>query len=644
MALARAEAVEQAFWEGLRPDPLLTVSEWADQRRMLSPKASAEHGPWRTTRTPYLRRPMDDLSATTRVREVTLVFGSQMGKSEALNNWQGYVMDIAPGPSLFVQPTIDLAKRYSRTRIQPMIDATPSLREKVADPKSRDSGNTMLMKDFPGGQLILGGANAASGLASMPIQNLGGDEIDRWPSDVDEEGNPLEIVEARTRTFGSRKKHGWTSTPGRAGTSAIWRKWNDSSQNHLKLPCPHCGHRQMLDWERMRWDEKDPGLPVKLTVPPVLMCEECGVGISEDAKAWWYDPEVWSDDWWEAEFPERLQHQGYHCNALYAPLGWFSWEDAVVKFVKAEDNPALMQPFVNTVLALPYNNDGEAPDWEALYNRRELYEIGTVPDQVVFITCGVDVQKDRLELEVVGWGQGLESWSLDYQVLAGDTAEPAVWRELSKFVRSEFGRGDGQRLPIRMTAIDTGFRTEEVKRWVRGQAGNRVIAVKGVESQVSVIGTPSRVEVLRNGKALRGGVKIWPVGVSTAKSELYGWLRRRPPEDEAEGLPHGWCHFPQYGQEYFQQLTAERLENTIDRRGYPKFEWVKTRPRNEALDCRVYARAAAALVGADRWSDERWAAESGGDSSAPAPPAAPAERNDEMPREQSTQRRSSFWD
>jgi phage terminase large subunit GpA-like protein len=640
MAQARAEAVEQAFWLGLRPDPLLTVSQWADRRRMLSPKASAEHGPWRTTRTPYLRRPMDDLSATTRVREVTLVFGSQMGKSEALNNWQGYVMDIAPGPSLFVQPTIDLAKRYSRTRIQPMIDATPSLREKVADPKSRDSGNTMLMKDFPGGQLILGGANAASGLASMPIQNLGGDEIDRWPSDVDEEGNPLEIVEARTRTFGSRKKHGWTSTPGRAGTSAIWRKWNDSSQNHLKLPCPHCGHRQTLEWERMRWDEKDPGLPVKLTVPPVLMCEECGVGISEDTKAWWYDPDVWSDDWWEAEFPERLQHQGYHCNALYAPLGWFSWDDAVVKFVKAEDNPALMQPFINTVLALPYNNDGEAPDWEALYNRRELYEIGTVPDKVVFITCGVDVQKDRLELEVVGWGPGLESWSLDYQVLAGDTAEPAVWRELTKFVRSEFGRGDGQRLPIRMTAIDSGFRTEEVKRWVRSQPSNRVIAVKGVENQVSVIGTPSRVEVLRNGKALRGGVKVWPVGVSTAKSELYGWLRRRPPEDEAEGLPHGWAHFPQYGQEYFQQLTAERMENTIDRRGYPRFEWVKTRPRNEALDCRVYNRAAAALVGADRWSDERWIEESGGAVS--EMPAAPQKQQGDD--EQPTQRRSSFWD
>lgn len=640
---ASVEDCFQSFWRTLLPDPLLTVSEWADERRILSPKASSEHGPWRTSRTPYLRKPMDDLSATSKVQEVVLVFGSQMGKSEMLNCWMGYAMDIQPAPTLFVQPTIDLAKRYSKMRIAPMIEATPSLQEKVKAPRERDSGNTVLMKEFAGGFLILGGANAASGLASMPIRFLGGDEIDRWPGDVDEEGNPLSIVEARTRTFGTRKKMAWTSTPTIAGRSAIWTKWEDSNKQRLLLPCPHCGHRQMLSWDRMRYDSKDPGLPNTLRQPPVMICEECGEGISEDAKAWWYDPEAWRDDWWEPEHPERLV-QGYHCSALYSPLGWFSWTEAAVGYEKAKDNPADLKPWTNTVLAECWNDDGEAPDWEALYNRREAYELGTVPDQVVFITCGVDVQKDRLELEVVGWGPGMESWSLDYQVLAGDTAEPGVWRELSLFVRSEFGRGDGQRLPIRMTAIDSGFRTEEVKRWVRKQAGNRVIAVKGVESQVSVIGTPSRVEVLRNGKALRGGVKIWPVGTSTAKSELYGWLRRRLPEEECEALPHGWCHFPMYGEEYFRQLCAERLTNTIDRRGYTKFEWVKTRPRNEALDCRVYARAAAALVGADRWSDERWMAEGGGIEVAPV---APVQREQEARAEEeapAARRRSSFWD
>ena len=591
------------------------------------------------------------------------MFGAQMGKSEMLNNWMGYAMDIQPAPTLFVQPTIDLAKRYSKMRIAPMIEATPSLQEKVKAPRERDSGNTMLMKEFAGGFLIMGGANAASGLASMPIRNLGGDEIDRWPSDVDEEGSPLAIVEARTRTFGVRAKKAWTSTPTIAGRSAIWSKWEDSNKQLLKVPCPHCGHRQLLSWDRISYDPKDPGLPNTLRTPPIMFCEECGAGIEEDTKAWWipaphssqnmigagieedtkawwYDPEVFQDDWWEAEFPDRLT-QGYHLSGLYSPLGWFSWTEAAVGYEKAKDNPADMKPWQNTVLAECYNDDGEAPDWEALYNRREDYELGTVPDKVVFITCGVDVQKDRLELEVVGWGPGMESWSLDFQVLAGDTAETEVWRELSKFIQSEFGRGDGQRLPIRMTAIDSGFRSEEVKRWVRKQAGSRVIAVKGVESQVSVIGTPSRVEVLRNGKALRGGVKIWPVGVSTAKGELYGWLRRRLPEDD--DLPHGWCHFPMHGEEYFRQLCAERLTNTIDRRGYTKFEWIKTRPRNEALDCRVYARAAAALVGADRWSDERWAVESGAVDEAPAAPVQKQQqeaRDDDQP----VRRKSSFWD
>jgi len=634
--MATAEAVEVSFWRGLRPDPLLTVSQWADERRILSSKASSEHGQWRTTRTPYLRKPMDDLSATSSVQEVVLVFPSQSGKSEALNNWMGYVMDIQPGPALFVQPTIDLAKRYSKMRIAPMIESTPSLSEKVKAPRERDSGNTTLMKEFAGGVLILGGANAANGLASMPIRFLGGDEIDRWPADVDEEGSPLAIVSARTRTFGVRKKVAWTSTPTIAGRSAIWDKWELTNKQRLLLPCPHCNHRQVLSWDRLRYDPKDPGLPNTLRTPPVLICEECGTGIEEDVKGWWYDPEVFSDEWWEAEHPDR-DVQGYHLNGLYSPLGWLSWTEIAVEYEKAKDDPAKLKPWTNTVLAECWNDDGEAPDWEALYNRRESYDLGTVPDPVVFITCGIDVQMDRLELEVVGWAPGMKSWSLDYQVLAGDTALPAVWRELSKFVRSEFGRGDGQRLPIRMTAIDSGFRSQEVYRWVRGQAGNRVIAVKGRENQSAIIGTPGRVEVLRNGKALRGGVKVWPVGVSVCKSELYGWLRRPIPEDGE--LPHGWCHFPEHGEEYFKQLCAERLTNTIDRRGFNKFEWVKTRPRNEALDCRVYARAAAALVGADRWSDERWDEERLSGVTHTVKKDVSDSQN-----QSSTPARSSFWD
>jgi phage terminase large subunit GpA-like protein len=625
-----------SFWAGLAPDPLLTLSEWADQRRWLSEKASSEHGQWRTSRTPYLQAPMDDLSITSPVQEVVLVFGSQMGKSEALNNWTGYIMDIAPSPAMFVQPTIELAKRYSKMRIAPMIEATPSLRDKVAPPRERDSGNTQLMKEFPAGVLILGGANAASGLAGFPIRFLACDEIDRWPLDVDKEGSPIDVVTARTRTFGVRKKHCWTSTPTIAGRSAIWTKWEESNQQRLHVPCPHCDHHQIISWDRITYDKKDPKLPHDLSRPPVLMCEECGTGIEERFKGWWYEPGAFKGRW-VAENPES-KIQGYHAPALYSPLGWYSWQEAVIAYEKAKDEPAKLKPWVNTVLAEPWNDDGEAPDWEALYNRRETYPLGSVPDEVVFITCGVDVQKDRIELEVVGWGRNLESWSLDYQVLAGDTSESEVWMELSKFVRSEFGRGDGQRLPIRMTAIDTGFRTQEVYRWVRSQSSMRVMAVKGQESLITLIGQPSKVDVTLRGKKMKGGVKLWPVGINVAKSELYGWLRRRLPEEDGDGLPYGWCHFPQHGEEYFRQLTAEVLTTKLVR-GFARYQWEKTRDRNEALDCRVYARAACAVVGADRWSDERWEQEHlGGGSVRLQPQPAAADQPPSRPR-----RESSIW-
>jgi phage terminase large subunit GpA-like protein len=228
----------------------------------------------------------------------------------------------------------------------------------------------------------------------------------------------------------------------------------------------------------------------------------------------------------------------------------------------------------------------------------------------VFLTAGVDVQKDRIELEVVGWGRNLESWSIDYAVLHGDTASDEVGEQLSAVVRQDYGRMDGMRLPIRMAAVDTGFRTQEVYRWVKSQSALRVMAVKGREQQATIISQPSTVEVTIRGKRIRGGIKVWPVGVSVAKSELYGWLRRRLPSNLEEGLPYGWCHFPQHTEEYFKQLTAESLVSRIVR-GYQKYQWEKTRDRNEALDCRVYNRAAAMAIGADRWDDKRWEYEAG---------------------------------
>ena len=595
MALANAyDMVWSAASAAIRPDAVLTVSEWADQHRFLSQRASAEPGSWRTDRTPYLREIMDCLSATSAVEKVVFMKGAQVGGTEAGNNWLGYVIDNCPGPMLMVQPTVEMAKRNSKTRIAPLIEESPSLRDKVRDPRSRDSGNSLLAKEFPGGVVVMAGANSAAGLRSMPVRFLFLDEPDAYPGDVDGEGDPCTLAEARTRTF-SRRKIFYVSTPTLAGRSRIEREFLESDMRFFEVPCPLCGTYQQLVWENMRWEEGQPD-----TVR--YQCAHCGEQFEEHHKN-----KILIAGQWRPQNPEG-KWRGYHISSLYSPLGWFSWKECVEAYVQARKTDEAMRVFQNTILGLTYADTGEAPDWELLYGRREHYPLGQVPEGAVFLTAGVDVQKDRVELEVVAWGPNLESWSIDYQVLHGDTAADDVWELLSAAVRQEYPRVDGMVLPIRMTAIDTGYRTQEVYRWVKGQSAMRVMAIKGRETQATIISQPSTVEVTVRGKRIKSGIKLWPVGTSVAKSELYGWLRRRLPENLDDGLPHGWCHFPQHSEEYFKQLTAESLVSRVVR-GYQKYQWEKTRDRNEALDCRIYSRAAAMAVGADRWDEKRWAYE-----------------------------------
>ncbi len=593
MAIATASAVcVPAFRDGLRPDPLLSVSEWSDEHRFLSQRASAEPGRWRTSRTPYLREIMDALGSTTSVEKVVFVKGSQIGGTEAGSCWIGYTIDLTPAPMLVIQPTVDIAKRFSRQRLQPLIDETPRLREKVRPARERDSGNSVLSKEFPGGIVLLAGANSAAGLRSMPIARLFADEVDAYPGDVEGEGDPIALAEARTRTF-SRRKILLVSTPTRAGVSRIWREWETSDQRRYQVPCPHCGGYQAIAWDRMRYDPND------LSVAPVLMCEHCGTGIEERHK-----PRMLAEGRWVPENPDSAV-RGYHLSSLYSPLGWFSWREAVQVWVAARNNQELQRVFINTVLGECWAETGEAPDWELIYRRRENYAIATVPKGGLVLTAGVDVQSDRIELEVVAWGPQLESWSVEYVVIQGDTSSAAPWAELEKQLARSYPRDGGGELQISKVCVDTGYLSQEVYAWCRRQSVNRIIPVKGRDSLTTILGTPKLVDVSIKGKTIKGGVRLWPVGVSTAKAELYGWLRQDPPLNDGDSYPRGFCHFPQYSEDYFLQLTAEELQFRMVR-GFKRYEWVKVRPRNEALDCRVYARAAAAAMGLDRWPAERW--------------------------------------
>jgi phage terminase large subunit GpA-like protein len=311
---------------------------------------------------------------------------------------------------------------------------------------------------------------------------------------------------------------------------------------------------------------------------------------------------------WRAGAKGDGRTAGFHISSLYSPVGWFSWGDAAKQFEQAQKNPALLQVFVNTVLGETWTLLGEAPEWQKLYDRRESYKVGTVPPGGLFLTAGADVQKDRIEVEITAWGRGKESWSVDYRVLEGDTSRPQVWEKLTGLLSETFPTASGTELPILQLAVDSGFATIEVYQWARRQGG-RVLVIKGDSRTPALIGSASPVEVGPAGAKLKRGVRVWPVNSGMAKEELYRWLRLDRPTDEdlAKGTPFppGYCHLPRYSEEYFKQITAEQLVTKIVK-GYRRHEWQKMRERNEALDCRVYARAAAGRVGIDRFQEKHW--------------------------------------
>jgi phage terminase large subunit GpA-like protein len=388
---------------------------------------------------------MDCLSPASPVQRVALMKGAQIGGTECGNCWIGYVIHQAPGPMMAVAPTVELAKRNSKQRIDPLIEESEVLPERVKERRSRDSGNTVLSKEFPGGVLILTGANSAVGLRSMPARYLLLDEVDGYPGDVEGEGDPILLAERRSATF-QRRKILLVSTLKTKGLSRIEREYEASDQRRYFVPCPHCHEHQTLELESLRWPE---GRPREAE----YACAHCGALIGERHKTWMLEHGEW-----RATAARDGRTAGFHLSSLYSPAGWFSWADAVEMYEQAQKSPDLMKGFVNTVLGLPFEEEAEAPEWQRLYERRESYRIGVVPEPGLFLTAGVDVQKDRIEVEVVAWGRGKESWSVDYHVIEGDTARAEVWAKLDGVLARDWPHASGHTLPIRVMCVDARSR------------------------------------------------------------------------------------------------------------------------------------------------------------------------------------------
>ena len=588
--------IADQFYKGAEPDSYMSVSEWADAYRMLSSKSASEPGRWRTARTPYLKEIMDCLSPKSPIQKVVFMKGAQIGGTECGNNWIGYIMHKAPGPIMAVSPTVDMAKRNSRQRIDPLIEECTALKSVVSSPKARDKGNTILSKDFQGGVLVMTGANSAVGLRSMPARYLFMDEIDGYPPDIDGEGDPILLAERRTATFSKRKKIFLVSTPTIKGLSNIEREFGMTDQRYYVVPCPYCHKFQRLVWNNIRSTEN----------AVMYECEHCHSLIAEH-----YKTQMLANGFWQPSAPGDGVTAGFHLSSLYSPVGWLSWKECVDIYEKAKKNPTLMQGFQNTILGETYEQESDAPEWQRLYEQREDYKVGTIPFGGLFLTAGVDIQKDRIECEVVAWGRNKQSWSVEYFVLDGDTAKPEVWKQLENVLNRDYPHESGITLPIRVMCVDSGYATQDVYSFARqfsqavwGGGGAKasqprtVVAIKGQSRDTAMLLSTSKADTKKK------GLKVWNVSGPVIKTELYRWLKMERVGEDASCF--GQCHFPQYAEEYFKQLTSERQVIKIAN-GYPKSVWEKDPlRRNEALDCRVYARAGAAIYGLDRMSEKCW--------------------------------------
>lgn len=595
---------------GLKPPPRLSLSAWADEHFRLSAESAAQPGRWRTL--PYQRGILDAITDPL-VTYVSVLKSARVGYTLMVSAAIGYYIHHAPAPILVVMPTVDDSKNFSKETVAPMLRDVPVLSKVVFEDAEergpKDSSNTLQHKKFPGGILSLIGANSGAGFRRISRKVVIFDEVDGYPASAGSDGDPISLGTKRSEYFWDRKIIAG-STPLVAGSSRIERLFEQGDQRRYYVPCPHCGHFAPLVFRgerghRMEWPEGKPK-------EAFFSCQKNGCVIEHKDKRAMVEAGEW-----RAEKPHTEKekaagglHVSFHIWAAYNYSPNAAWGEIANEFLEAKKDPQTLRTFVNTVLGETWQEQGEAPDWERLHGRREHYPVGVAPPEALVVTAGVDVQKDRFVFEVVGWGPGKESWSIDAGELYADTANEAEWSKLDELLARDFGGA-----AIRMLAVDSGFRTNTAYNWARRHPLNRVIAVKGVASARAIIGTPSLVDVQVNGKRLARGYKVFTVGTDVAKGELYGWLKLPRPE-EGQPFPPGWCHFPEYGEEYFKQLTAEHLVSKPNARGFTVHEWqVQPGRQNHWLDCRVYARAAAQLLGLDRMRSP----------TRPAPPPRPAQ-------------------
>lgn len=594
MSGAHADTLIRDWSTAAAPPPEYTVSEWADAERFLPETSGARGARWRTSAVPYLRGVMDAVHESG-VSTVALKKCSQVGGSEALHNIVGYHIQHAPCPMLFVHPTAGVAEEWSKDRLADMIRSTPALREVVREGRqprgSHQAESTLALKVFPGGYLALGGANTPNTFARRSVRLAIGDDVDRFPSEVGEEGDPTDLLKNRTESYVDAL-HLFVSTPTLKG-GRIDTLYERSDQRKFFVECPQCGRWDYFTWQdekhfRVVFDDRDPET-ARIECPS----DEyggCGAHLDEaDRRAMVQDGE-----WRPTAAAKESGLVGFHLPAMLSTIGARTLQGLVERWLSArEKGRDSLRVFVNTQLAEGWEDRGTKMEPTLLATRREDYGHDVeVPMAAAALTCGVDVQADRFELQVHAWGLGAERWLVDYRVIPGDPKQPETRAALLEALERKYRHASGHLLPIHATCIDSGWATDEIYDFVLAYQVRRIFATKGLAGKGgnTIVLKPSEV---RYGKRARP-VRLYPINVDDAKSDIMTALTL---PTRGPGYLHFPVHLETVNDEYFAQLCAEHRETRHNRGGVATHQvWVQDRERNEALDTAVLCLAAYKLL------------------------------------------------
>ena len=586
----------------LTPARRVSVSEYAGERRILTKKQSAYPGPWRNDRVPYLVGFMDALDYRHPAPIVVVKKSAQSCFSDALLNWILRSIDIEPAPFLALWPTVEIGKSWIRTRVNPAINAIRGLRLRMTEGR-KQTDSTLVELHWPGGVMFVGSANKPDDVARVSVPNIVLDDADRMPKVLAGEGDPFELSLMRQITF-PRRKAVVVSTPTTEEDSRVEPLWQQSTMDRYFVPCVHCGHMQHLRFGQLKWTAGKPQTAR-------YQCEDCAALMENRNKR-----EMLAAGEWRSEHPEREESvKGFHINGLYAPVGLGDeWSRHAEAYERAQGSEGRLQVFFNTRLGEVHKGERKRVEWKELQKRADPYKLRDLPEGCLLLTSGSDVQADRIETQILGWGRGDRVWVIDYVVHYGDTTrtevdgdgKPSVWMMADEYLARELSSFRGVPMRLECSMIDAGYLTDIVQKFTRARRARGIFACRGSsQERKSEIGRPSYPDTKWRGKIDDRGVERYELGVTELKNWLFEVLRADAGTADAPVLPtERRIRFSdELPETYYRQLTAETFD--------PAKGWIARANyhRNEALDTFCYARAAAMhhSIAVHRMREPDWA-------------------------------------